>query len=228
MDFLKKPIFIIILAAALIIAGIWAYISNRNQQKAAEQKAAEQKAASEQKAAEEVTKIVNLTNIDSSTVNENITSQVAAADGKAAEVDKKLQLIAVEIKLPGTLDNGSGDSSYVYSSTSDKTNNWVITISNISGKFVRARVPKEDYIGDLSTINRNYWKLNYVAALQVAEKNGGLDFRNANDITEVRLTLKNADPKNWLYWFVDYVSKNNLKEVQIDASTGAVISQESS
>jgi len=42
---------------------------------------------------------------------------------------------------------------------------------------------------------------------------------------EVRLTLKNSDPKNWLYWFVDYVSKNNMKEIQIDASNGSVVVQ---
>jgi len=219
LDFLKKPIFIIILAAALVVAGIWAYISNRNQAKEAEQKA-----ESEKKATEAV-KISNLTNIDSSSLNENITSQASVADGKAAEVDKKFQLIAVEVKLPGSLDTGSGETTYVYASSADKINNWVITVSNTTGKFVRARVPKEDYIGGLGAISRDYWKLNYIAALQIAEKNGGLDFRNSNEVVEVRLTLKNSDPKNWLYWFVDYVSKNNMKEIQIDASNGSVVVQ---
>jgi len=76
----------------------------------------------------------------------------------------------------------------------------------------------------LKPVNRSYWKINYISALQTAEKNGGLDFRSANDISEVKLTLKNADPKNWLYWFVNYTAKNNTKQLQIDASTGAVIS----
>ena len=220
LDFLKKPIFIIILAAALIIAGTWAYISNRNQAKE-EKKNAE----SEEKAAEQV-EIVDLTNIDPASSNEDIASQLSIADGKAGEVDKKFQLIAVEVRLSGSLATGSGDTSYIYSSSTDKINNWLITISNTSGKFVRARVPKEDYIGNLGAINRDYWKLNYVVALQIAEKNAGLDFRNSNEITEVRLTLKNSDPKNWLYWFVDYVSKNSMKEVQIDASNGSVVVQE--
>lgn len=216
-EFLKKPVFLIILATALIIGGIWAFVSNRNREKVIEQVAQEA-----QKAAEEV-KISNLTNIEAKSLDESITSQLATADEKAGATDKRNVLIAIEVHLLGDLATTSGDTSYVYSSTADKTNNWLITISNGSGNFLRARVPKEDYLGDLKPVNRSYWKINYITALQTAEKNGGLDFRNANDISEVKLTLKNADPKNWLYWFVNYMAKNNLKQFQIDASTGAVV-----
>ncbi len=219
-DFLKKPVFLIILAVALIIGGIWAYASNRNKEKAAQQVAEEA-----QKTAEEV-KISNLTNIDAATLDADIKNQLSTADSKAAETDKKNVLIAVEVRLPQSLASSSGDTSYIYSSMSDKTNNWIVTLSNTSNNFLRAKVPKEDYIGDLKPVNRSYWKINYIAALQVAEKNGGLDFRNANEISEIKLLLKNSDPKNWLYWFVSYSGKNNIKQFQIDASTGSLIVQQ--
>lgn len=217
-DFLKKPVFLIILAAALIIGGIWAYISNRNEEKVAQQ------AAEEAQKAKEVV-ISNLTNINTTTIDTAAEDQLAVADGKAAEVDKKNVLIAVEVRLPQSLDSSSGDTTYIYSSTSDKTNNWIITLSNASNNFLRARVPKEDYIGDLKAVNRSYWKTNYVAALQIAEKNGGLNFRSANEISEIKLLLKNSDPKNWLYWFVSYSGKNNVKQYQIDVSTGGIVTQ---
>jgi hypothetical protein len=206
------------LAAALIVAGIWAYISNRNTQQQAAQKAAEEK-----KVAETAAVISNLTNIDPKTLDEGAKNQVGIADGKAAEADKKLQLIAVEMIIPGALAISTGDVNYVYSSSSDKINNWVISISNSSGKFVRSRTPKEDYMGDLKVIDRAFWQINYVSALQIAEKNGGLDYRNGTDVSQVVLTLKNAEPKGWLYWFVDYYGPGNMKEVQIDAGNGSIV-----
>lgn len=218
-EFLRKPVFLIILAAALIIGGVWAYIANRNNAKKAEQQAQQQAEQAQQ------AQISNLTNIAATTLNDSIASQLAIADEKAAAVDKKNVLIAVEVHLLGDLATNSGDTSYVYSSTSDKVNNWLITISNSSNNFLRARTPKEDYLGDLKPVNRSYWKVNYVSALQTAEKAGGLDFRNANDVSEVKLTLKNADPKGFLYWFVSYTAKNNAKQYQLDASTGAIVTQ---
>jgi len=218
LDFFKKPIFIIILAVALIVAGVWAYISDRNFQKAAEQEAAKV-----EEAADTAPIISNLTNIDPTTLDSGIAEQITIADGKASEFDKRFQLAAVEIRLESSLDVGGGDSTYAYTSTSDKVNNWLVTVSNSSGKFVRSRTPKEDYLGDLTAINRSFWKINYPNALQIAEKNGGLDFRNSNEIFEVRLTLKNGEPKGWLYWFVNYFGKSNVKEIQIDAGNGSIV-----
>ena len=220
LDFLKKPIFLIILAAALIAAGIWAYVSNRNKTKEAEQVAESRK-----QAAEEVV-ISNLTNIDTTYLDADIKNQLTVADTKAAENNRKNQLVAVVVQLPGSLATASGDSGYVYSASSDKVNNWLITISNTSGSFLRALVPKEDYLGDLSAINRDFWKINYLAALQIAEKNGGLDFRNANEISDLKLTLKNGDPNGWLYWFVIYTAKSDVKQFQIDANSGSLVVQE--
>jgi len=219
LDFFRKPIFVIILALALIVAGVWAYISNSNKEK-------EQTAKQEESAEELATdKISNLTNIDSASLTESLESQLGIADGKAAEADSKLQLGAIEIVLPGTLEVNSGSSYYIYTSASDTIYNWVISISNSDNRFVRSKTVKSDYVGNVSKINRTYLKNNYVAALQIAEKNGGKEFREANTTSEVRLTLKNASTKSWLYWFVKYVSSSEIKEYQIDASTGALVTE---
>ncbi len=217
MDFFRKPIFLIILAAALIAAGVWAYISNRGSQTTSTTTTTTTTTSTTTET------ISNLTNADASTLADGIAAQLALADAKAAEVDKKLQLAAIEVDLPATMDQNSGSTYYIYTSTSDTLNNWVIAISNSDNKFVRSRTVKADYMGSLTSINRSFVKNNFVAALQIAEKNAGKDFRQGNTITGVKLTLKNADPKGWLYWFVDYSTSTNQKEIQIDASTGAVV-----
>lgn len=220
MDFLKKPIFIIILAAALIIAGIWAYVSNRNQQKAEEQKATEEQNTAEQQGQ---TLTANLTNIDDTSLNDDIAGQLSTADSNATNADRNNLLAAVDIQLPATLSQGSGTTTYVYTSSTDRIYNWVISVSNASGAFVRSRVYKDDYMGTLTAISRDYWKINYVTALQTAEDNGGLDFRNYYNTTGVRLVLKNGDPKGWLYWYVTYSAIGQVKTFQIDANSGAVV-----
>lgn len=220
LDFMKKPAFLIILALALIAGGVWYYYSNKAQTTTSTSSSTDQTTTTTPE-----TKLSDLTTATPASYDDSVKNQLSIADSKLAEVDKKGQLAAVDISLPGTLDIGSGNSIFVYNLSADKVNCWMISISNSSGKFLRAKVPKEDYLGELKAIDRNFWKINYVSALQIAEKNGGLDFRNANTVSEVKITLKNADPKGWLYWFVDYNTKDSNKEVQIDANTGAVIAQ---
>lgn len=221
LDFIRKPVFLIILAAALIAGAVWAYLANRSNQQS--QQKAQETASQNTSTSTTTATISNLTNAAPETLTDSITTQLALADTKAAEVDKKLLLSAIEVDLPGTIEKSSGSTFYVYSSPNDKVNNWVIAISNADNKFVRSRTAKDDYMGNVTAINRSFLKTNFVAALQAAEKSGGQSFREANTLTEAKLTLKNANPNNWLYWFVDYVSKADQKEFQIDASTGALI-----
>ena len=138
MDFFRKPIFLIILAAALIAAGVWAYISNRGSQTTSTTTTTTTTTSTTTET------ISNLTNADASTLADGIAAQLALADAKAAEVDKKLQLAAIEVDLPATMDQNSGSTYYIYTSTSDTLNNWVIAISNSDNKFVRSRTVKAD------------------------------------------------------------------------------------
>jgi len=221
LDFLKKPIFLIIIAAAIIAAGIWAYVSNRSEEKAAEEKAAEEQAKVDPQT-QPLT--ADLTNIDIGEVTDSIKSQTDIADSNATSVDSRNQLAAIDIQLPKSLAQGSGTTNYIYTSSADRIYNWVISISNASEAFVRSKVYKNDYLGDLTAINRDFWKINYVQALQIAEKNGGLDFRNYYDVSSVCLVLKKGDPKGWLYWYVTYTATGQVNSIQIDANSAAIIS----
>lgn len=220
LDFFKKPIFLIIIVAAIIVAGIWAYISNRSQEKATEEKVAEEQA----KVDSQIQPLAaDLTNIDIGEVTDSIKSQADIADSNATSADSRNQLAAIDIQLPKSLAQGSGTTNYIYTSSADRIYNWVISISNASEAFVRSKVYKNDYLGDLTAINRDFWKINYVQALQIAEKNGGLDFRNHYDVSSVRLVLKNGDPKGWLYWYVTYTATDQVKSIQIDANSAAIV-----
>jgi hypothetical protein len=223
LDFFKKPIFLIIIVVAIIVAGIWAYVSNRNEKKVAEEKVAEEQAAIDSQAQPLV---ADLTNIDAGEINDSVKNQSEIADSNATSADSKNRLVAIDIQLPKSLAQGSGTTNYIYTSTADRIYNWVISISNSSEAFVRSKVYKNDYLGDLTAINRDFWKLNYVQALQTAEKNGGLDFRNYYDTSSVRLLLKNGEPKDWLYWYVTYTATGQVKSIQIDANSGAIMSND--
>jgi hypothetical protein len=223
LDFLKKPIFLILIAVAIIAAVIWAYVSNRSAEKVAEEKAVEEQAAVD---LQSQPLVADLTNIDDGEIIDSIKSQTEIADSNATGADSRNQLAAVDIQLPKSLAQGSGTTNYIYTSTADRTNNWVISISNSSQAFVRSRVYKNDYLGNLTAISRNFWKLNYVQALQIAEKNGGLSFRNYYDTSSVRLVLKNGDPKGWLYWYVTYTATGQVKSIQIDADSGAIVADD--
>ena len=223
LDFFKKPILLIIIAVAIIAAGIWAYVSNRSEEKAVEEEATE-----EQVKADPQTQplAANLTNIDIGEVTDSIKSQTDIADSNATSVDSRNQLAAIDIQLPKSLAQGSGTTNYIYTSSADRIYNWVISISNASEAFVRSKVYKNDYLGDLTAINRDFWKINYVQALQIAEKNGGLDFRNYYDVSSVCLVLKKGDPKGWLYWYVTYTATDQVKSIQIDANSAAIMSDD--
>ncbi|MEI6144678.1 MAG: hypothetical protein WCP91_03725 [Candidatus Berkelbacteria bacterium] len=225
-DFFRKPIFLIIMAAALIVAGIWAYVSNRKSQTAATTTSTTSTTATTT-TTDTTADISNLTNIDPAVVNDAINAQLTLADAKAAEVDKKLVLSAIEVDLPGALERGSGISYYIYTTTGDKNNNWVIGISNADSKFVRSWTSKADYMTGVTAINRSNLKKNYVAAIQSAEKGEGKIFREAGTLTAAKLILKNADPNNWLYWFVEYDASANQKQFKVDASTGALVTDSS-
>ncbi|MCX6810773.1 MAG: hypothetical protein NTY30_03540 [Candidatus Berkelbacteria bacterium] len=221
-DFFRKPIFLIILAAALITAGVWAYFSNKSSQQSTATTTSQQTTSS---TTVTTPTISNLTNIDPKNLTDTINAQLSLADTQAAAVDKKLQLSAIEVDLPGTLDQGSGSTYYIYSTTSDTVNNWVIAISNSDNKYVRSKTVKADYMGNVTTINRSFLKTSYVVAIQIAEKNGGKDYRQGNTLTAAKLTLKNSGANNWLYWTVEYDTASSQKQFQIDASTSAIVTQ---
>ena len=101
----------------------------------------------------------------------------------------------------------------------------MITISEPSSSFIRALVPKSDYLGNLQQMDTKYWKYNYVTALQLAEKNGGQDWRSKNTLASVKLTLRHTGANNWLLWIVEYSSDSDKLTVTLDANSGKVVTQ---
>jgi len=164
--------------------------------------------------------IVNLTNVDPADFVNEIKTELALADSQAKTYNSGEVLAGIEITLPADLKPRTGQTTYVYSAPNDSIFNYTITIAQNSINFLRSIVYKEDYFGSLTAINQNSWKLNYVEAIKVAEENGGREWRSSHSLTKVRLVLKNAEPKGWLYWFIYYQSGEKMLQIQVDAFTG--------
>ncbi len=215
MDFFKRPVFLGIFLVALVISITWSYLDKRRQEKAGEAR---------QKSAQSVgqPEITTLANVDPTDFDAAIKEEYALANTKALQANSTNKLAALDIKISADLKPGNSTTSYIYASNDDK-NNWAITFSQSSGNYLRALIPKEDYLGMLQVLNTGLWKFNYVTAFQIAEKTGGADWRAGNNLTGLTLTLSHLPPKNWLMWTVQYQSKDQTLVKNIDANSGRVI-----
>ncbi|MEK9156144.1 MAG: hypothetical protein AAB360_02470 [Patescibacteria group bacterium] len=210
MDIFKRPAVIAIVIIAILAAVVWSYLDKRQ----------ENKKAAEQTTTAEIQPITNLTNADPEDFSALLADELTLAGNKAGG---GWQVAALEVEIPAGLSVNSGTSRYVYTNESDTANNWAITFSQTSGNYIRALIPKEDYLGEIQPINTALWKFNYITALQLAEKNGGLVWREDNELVGVKLTLRHTPPKNWLLWTVEYAGKNGKLTKTIDANSGQII-----
>lgn len=215
MDFFKRPIFLLLFVIALSIALVVSYLNRRSREESAKPVETEQSAP----------QIINLTNVDAADFDSEVKEELDLANAKALEYGADYKLSAVIYELNRELQPNVGLSRYVYSSEKDSQNNWTITISQKTNSYVRAAIPKTDYVGAVSQINTNYWKFNYVTALQMAEKNGGLEWREKNSLKGVKLTLSHTPPKNWLTWRVEYQGESVNLTKTIDANSGEIVDE---
>lgn len=213
LDIFKRPITIIIVIVAVIIAMVWSYISKVIQQK--------QVTATDTGS---VSTAIDLTTADAADFNEILRNELASATAKAIESDPQNKLAVIEIELPSLLIN-SGETRYIFTSENNKTENWLITFNQQSNSFLRAKVPKDDYMGDLPAMNTALWKFNYVTAIQITEDDGGLAWRNTNGLSGVTLRLIHNGQNNWLVWEVEYKSGEAIFSKMIDANSGKVITE---
>jgi len=213
MDFFKKPVFYLIILVAITIAATWTYFSDKKKNSSL---------TSTQETQEDV--ISNLTNLDPADFDNTVKQEYSLAVEKAKAVKSDYKLSMIEVEIENSLTPESVNTRYIFSASKDTKNNWMITISALSGNFIRALVPQEDYAGKLSNIDTAQWKFNYVTALQLAEKKGGLDWRETNTLTGMQLTLKNENNK--LIWLVQYNSADSSKTFKFDASSGEEISRQ--
>lgn len=207
MNFIKNPTVIIIIIGLILGSSFFFYNRYRDSKKASES----------QTTTTTDVQIVGLTNVDPADFVAENQAELTLAETKAKTMNSEVQLNALEITFPGSLKPRSGNAIYIYDTTKDTAHHYTVSVSQESQNFIRAIIPKEDYLGALTPINLKSWKLSFVDALKVAEKNGGLDWRSKNTLTRLKMTLKNAAPKGWLYWLLEYQSDNSSFSAQVDA-----------
>jgi len=211
MQVFKQPVFYIIIVVAIAIAAGWTYFSNKN------------KAPAETPVAEEQ-KVSNLTNLDPKDFDSVVKEEYALAKAKAVEANAGNELSSIEVTVSADLNAEKTNTRYIFSSPTDTINNWMITISTLNQSYIRALIPKDDYAGELTKIDTGNWKYNYVTALQLAEQNSGLSWREQNTLTNLKLTLKNSSTGS-LIWIAEYNSSDSNNTVKLDAKTGKVVEE---
>lgn len=144
---------------------------------------------------------------ESTSINQLFNANLELAKTKAKEWKNDAVLYAVNIKLPKDLGTNKAIETFVFGASSDALNWWTFAVSENSAKYVRAIVPKTDYLSTITkAIGMSYWKINYLEALKIADANGGKAFREKNADAQITLNLSQTEPKGWLWWIVDYES----------------------
>lgn len=169
----------------------------------------------------------SLTAILPSSVNTQVTTNLNLATNAASAWQADAALVYASVELPASLAPDTGNEVYVFGSTADRANWWTYSISQESGKFVRAIIPKEDFLGaSLDPVNTSYWNMNYVEALQLAEANGGSEFRTTNAGSHVTIFLSQRAPRGWLWWTVEYTAPSSEQfTLLVNPNRGEVVNE---
>lgn len=209
----RRRIIYLAITVVVVIALGWAYYSNKKNSQ------------NKKTTIPPPATVSNLTNLDPTDFDAAVKNEYAIATAKAAEVKPDYKIAELDVNVDKTLSVDSINTRYIFSAPSDTSNNWMITIAATTQSYIRALVPKDDYAGNVTPFDTSHWKYNYVTALQLAEKAGGLDWRNSNTLVAVKLTLKQDDAKNnLLEWIVNYSGADNInKTIILDATSGKAI-----
>ncbi|EKD56598.1 MAG: hypothetical protein ACD_58C00138G0001 [uncultured bacterium] len=170
----------------------------------------------------------NLTNVEATSIDDLVTTNYNLAKSKAQDWKSDAVLVNLTVKLPKNLATNQATETYVFGSAQDANNWFSFSISESSSKYIRAVIPKEDYLGtDVKPVNSTYWKMNYLRAFQLAEANGGKTFRAANKNSEVVTTLGHGLPKGWLWWQMEYksVDTGNKLIIKVNPNDSTVIDE---
>lgn len=164
-------------------------------------------------------------NIDPTSLDATLKESFNLAESKSKLWRQDAQLVHYSVKIPNGFTIGTITETYSYGSTADPFNWWTITISAKNNKVVRALIPKEDYLGtNYGPIPQRFWKINFIEALQLAEINGGSDYRKGKANVEATATLAISEPKNYLWWAIEYRSSTgDPYKLLINPSTKEVV-----
>ena len=212
---------IILIVLILVGFGIYAVTKIRSKQPTEQPQPVTETPTTEPETQEE-----NLTNLDPSTFDAQLKENLDLATALALKWRADAALVYVEVQLDSVTPD-EGTETYVFDSPKTPGLHFTCSISQKTKKYIRAAVPTEDYLGsDLLAIDIQYWKINYVSALQIAEKEGGKEFREKNLNWTISIKLQRGEPKNWLYYTVEYKTKEEqVFSVKINPSSSEVVEE---
>ncbi|PIS07524.1 hypothetical protein COT78_03075 [Candidatus Berkelbacteria bacterium CG10_big_fil_rev_8_21_14_0_10_43_13] len=208
----RRRIIYIVVAVIVVFALGWSYFSSKKAKQ------------SDTTTTTKPTVISNLTNLDPTDFDQAVKDEYALAVSKAAEISPDYKIAQIEVNVGEDLQVDSINTRYIFASPNDPANNWMVTVAATTQNYIRALIPKDDYAGNISPFDTAGWKYNYVTALQLAEKAGGLDWRDSNTLSGISLTLKTSDTNSILTWTVQYTRQDGSSKIIIlDATSGKVI-----
>lgn len=165
-----------------------------------------------------------LLGVDPTEISDSLTKEFQDAQALAKTWRSDATLYAHTVNFPSSLARGESKRVYVFGSITALSDWWTVTVNEQTGERVRALIPREDYLGPtLPTVPLEFWAINSIQSLQIADEAGGKDFREENPGAEMTATLMRKGPNDWLWWTVDYRGLNNqVKTVRIHPMSGAV------
>lgn len=169
----------------------------------------------------------SLLSVDAQTLTETLAQEFEMAQNLATAWRSDAEPVAVTVTWPPNLARGRAKRVYVFGSPTETATWWTVAMHEQTGERVRSLIPKEDYLGpNVAPIARKYWQVNAVQALQIADGEGGKQFRQEHPGAQVSASLITQGPKGWLWWIVSYRGEDNQTlQVRIDPATGDVYNE---
>lgn len=132
------------------------------------------------------------------------------------------------VSFPASLARSQSKRVYVFSSVTTQSDWWTVTVNEQTGQRVRAQIPKEDYlVPTLPAVPLEYWKVNSLQALQIADAGGGKAFREKNPGTEITANLTRQGPNGWLWWVVNYRGLGSeTLSIRIQPASGEIYNED--
>jgi len=162
---------------------------------------------------------------DNQIISQRTDRNLAAAKIKAKAWKGNAFLVAYTLEAPIDRPSVTPSETFVFGSTDEPDNWWTISFS-ANDEFIRALIPKNDYLGQaLQPIQESAWQKNYLEALNTAENVGGRQFRAENPEAQISILLTQSAPKDWLWWQIEYKAKANLK-IRVSALDGRVFDEQ--